>query len=174
MLLPARRALRAGAVKQPAAGGAAAACCRPPPCAARAAPPRSAAAAAAPRARPPPPRLLAPASASSAAGPSGGGGDGGSPPAGAAPPRRVAVFVEPSPFTYVSGYKNRFCTMIRHLREAGCEVLVITTGAPPPPPCCSCQGEREGEIWAGIKRRSAFAAPQNTHPPPPETSQAAP
>lgn len=43
-------------------------------------------------------------------------------------PKRVAVFVEPSPFTYVCGYKNRFCTMIKFLVEAGCEVLVVTTG----------------------------------------------
>lgn len=44
-------------------------------------------------------------------------------------PRRVAVFVEPSPFTYVCGYKNRFTTMVRHLQESGCEVLLVTTGA---------------------------------------------
>ncbi|EFJ45014.1 hypothetical protein VOLCADRAFT_82536 [Volvox carteri f. nagariensis] len=43
-------------------------------------------------------------------------------------PRRVCIFVEPSPFTYVSGYKNRFTTMIKYLVEAGCEVLVVTTG----------------------------------------------
>lgn len=40
--------------------------------------------------------------------------------------------VEPTPFTYVSGYKNRFQTMIRHLVEAGDEVLVITTGPDAP------------------------------------------
>lgn len=43
-------------------------------------------------------------------------------------PKRVCIFVEPSPFTYVCGYMNRFCNLIRYLREAGCEVLVITTG----------------------------------------------
>ena len=37
-----------------------------------------------------------------------------------------------SPFTYVSGYKNRFTTMIKYLVEAGCEVLVVTTGEPLP------------------------------------------
>lgn len=46
-----------------------------------------------------------------------------------AAPRRVCIFVEPSPFTYVSGYKNRFTTMIKYLVEAGCQVLVVTTGA---------------------------------------------
>lgn len=43
-------------------------------------------------------------------------------------PKRVCIFVEPSPFTYVCGYKNRFCETIKHLVGAGCEVLVITTG----------------------------------------------
>lgn len=42
-------------------------------------------------------------------------------------PRRVAIFVEPSPFAYVCGYKNRFQNFIRYLREGGDEVLVITT-----------------------------------------------
>lgn len=44
-------------------------------------------------------------------------------------PKRICIFVEPSPFTYVSGYKNRFTSMIKYLVEAGCEVLVVTTGA---------------------------------------------
>ncbi|XP_039019478.1 sulfoquinovosyl transferase SQD2-like [Hibiscus syriacus] len=42
-------------------------------------------------------------------------------------PRRVVLFVEPSPFSYVSGYKNRFQNFIRYLREMGDEVLVVTT-----------------------------------------------
>ncbi|KAJ3680749.1 hypothetical protein LUZ60_015238 [Juncus effusus] len=42
-------------------------------------------------------------------------------------PRRIALFVEPSPFSYVSGYKNRFQNFIKHLREMGDEVIVITT-----------------------------------------------
>ncbi|KAJ7950171.1 sulfoquinovosyl transferase SQD2 [Quillaja saponaria] len=42
-------------------------------------------------------------------------------------PRRIALFVEPSPFAYVSGYKNRFQNFIRYLREMGDEVLVVTT-----------------------------------------------
>ncbi|KAK4795873.1 hypothetical protein SAY86_028199 [Trapa natans] len=42
-------------------------------------------------------------------------------------PRRIALFVEPSPFAYVSGYKNRFQNFIKHLREMGDEVLVVTT-----------------------------------------------
>uniref|UniRef100_A0A453IG04 Glycosyltransferase subfamily 4-like N-terminal domain-containing protein n=1 Tax=Aegilops tauschii subsp. strangulata TaxID=200361 RepID=A0A453IG04_AEGTS len=47
-------------------------------------------------------------------------------------PHRIALFVEPSPFAYISGYKNRFQNFIKHLREMGDEVLVVTThkGAP--------------------------------------------
>jgi len=43
-------------------------------------------------------------------------------------PKRVCIFCEPTPFHYISGYKNRFQTLIRYLRELGCEVLVVTTG----------------------------------------------
>ncbi|XP_009407545.2 sulfoquinovosyl transferase SQD2 [Musa acuminata AAA Group] len=42
-------------------------------------------------------------------------------------PRRIALFVEPSPFAYISGYKNRFQNFIKHLREMGDEVIVVTT-----------------------------------------------
>ncbi|KAJ3682668.1 hypothetical protein LUZ60_012895 [Juncus effusus] len=42
-------------------------------------------------------------------------------------PRRIALFVEPSPFAYISGYKNRFQNFIKHLRDMGDEVLVVTT-----------------------------------------------
>eukprot|EP00250_Pteridium_aquilinum_P013872 c21626_g1_i2 orf=265-1827(-) len=47
-------------------------------------------------------------------------------------PRRIALFVEPSPFAYISGYKNRFENFIRYLKEMGDEVIVVTThvGAP--------------------------------------------
>ncbi|XP_077214421.1 sulfoquinovosyldiacylglycerol 2 [Tasmannia lanceolata] len=46
---------------------------------------------------------------------------------GSSKPRRIALFVEPSPFAYVSGYKNRFQNFIRYLREMGDEVIVVTT-----------------------------------------------
>ncbi|KAL5721115.1 Sulfoquinovosyl transferase sqd2 [Ranunculus cassubicifolius] len=46
---------------------------------------------------------------------------------GSSKPRRIALFVEPSPFAYVSGYKNRFQNFIKHLREMGDEVMVVTT-----------------------------------------------
>lgn len=48
-------------------------------------------------------------------------------PGGSSRPRRIALFVEPSPFAYVSGYKNRFQNFIRYLREMGDEVMVVTT-----------------------------------------------
>ncbi|KAI0512197.1 hypothetical protein KFK09_012835 [Dendrobium nobile] len=41
--------------------------------------------------------------------------------------RRIALFIEPSPFAYVSGYKNRFQNFIKYLREMGDEVIVVTT-----------------------------------------------
>nr|GMD44981.1 sulfoquinovosyl transferase SQD2-like [Ipomoea batatas]GME08892.1 sulfoquinovosyl transferase SQD2-like [Ipomoea batatas] len=44
-------------------------------------------------------------------------------------PRRIALFIEPSPFSYVSGYKNRFQNFIKYLREMGDEVMVVTTQA---------------------------------------------
>ncbi|KAG9453891.1 hypothetical protein H6P81_006795 [Aristolochia fimbriata] len=46
---------------------------------------------------------------------------------GSTRPRRIALFVEPSPFAYVSGYKNRFQNFIKYLREMGDEVIVVTT-----------------------------------------------
>ncbi|XP_042482245.1 sulfoquinovosyl transferase SQD2-like [Macadamia integrifolia] len=46
---------------------------------------------------------------------------------GASKPRRIVLFVEPSPFAYVSGYKNRFQNFIKYLREMGDEVMVVTT-----------------------------------------------
>lgn len=42
-------------------------------------------------------------------------------------PRRIALFIEPSPFAYISGYKNRFQNFIKYLREMGDEVIVVTT-----------------------------------------------
>jgi sulfoquinovosyltransferase len=45
-----------------------------------------------------------------------------------APPKRVCILVEPSPFTYVCGYMNRYRNTIRFLTEAGCEVMVVTPG----------------------------------------------
>ncbi|GJN24218.1 hypothetical protein PR202_gb11949 [Eleusine coracana subsp. coracana] len=46
-------------------------------------------------------------------------------PAEESRPRRIALFVEPSPFAYVSGYKNRFQNFIKYLREMGDEVCSL-------------------------------------------------
>lgn len=43
----------------------------------------------------------------------------------ATPSRRVALLIEPSPFTHTSGYSNRFKKLIQYLQKAGDQVLVI-------------------------------------------------
>jgi hypothetical protein len=54
-------------------------------------------------------------------------------------PRKVALFVEPSPFSHISGMKNRFESLIRTLREAGDEVMVVTPDPTPPKEFCGAQ-----------------------------------
>ncbi|GFZ02229.1 sulfoquinovosyldiacylglycerol 2 [Actinidia rufa] len=54
-------------------------------------------------------------------------------------PRRIALFVEPSPFAYVSGYKNRFQNFIKYLREMGDEVMVVTTHGGVPQEFCGAK-----------------------------------
>lgn len=49
------------------------------------------------------------------------------PPLKRAPPRKIALFVEPTPFTHVSGYSNRFIEMLRFLKKAGDKVEIVTT-----------------------------------------------
>ncbi|CAD7700871.1 unnamed protein product [Ostreobium quekettii] len=79
-------------------------------------------------------------------------------PMAAAAPKRVAVFVEPSPFTYVCGYKNRYCNMIRHLVEEGCEVLVVTTGKGVSAPGTDTSAYRDApENYHGARVVSSFA-----------------
>ena len=53
--------------------------------------------------------------------------------------RKVAIFVEPSPFTHVSGMKNRFLRLIENLAELGDEVVVITPCVDPPKEYCGCK-----------------------------------
>ena len=53
--------------------------------------------------------------------------------------RKVAIFVEPSPFTHVSGMKNRFLRLIENLAELGDEVVVITPCVDPPEEYCGCK-----------------------------------
>ena len=53
--------------------------------------------------------------------------------------RKVAIFVEPSPFAHVSGMKNRFLRLIENLAELGDEVVVITPCVDPPKEYCGCK-----------------------------------
>jgi sulfoquinovosyltransferase len=66
--------------------------------------------------------------------------------------KRIAMFVEPSPFAYICGYKNRFQNLIRFLQEQGDEVLVVTThhGAP--------------EEWYGAKVVPSWSFPCPLYP----------
>ena len=50
------------------------------------------------------------------------------------PPRTVCLMVEPSPFSHMSGYANRFKEMLRCLRLAGDEVDILTTPIDPAEP----------------------------------------
>jgi len=50
------------------------------------------------------------------------------------PTRRVALLVEPTPFTHVSGYANRFQEMLKHLENAGDDVVVATPDDVPEAP----------------------------------------
>jgi len=45
---------------------------------------------------------------------------------------KVALFVEPSPFSHVSGMKNRFECLIKGLKQAGDDVVVFTPDRTPP------------------------------------------
>lgn len=80
-------------------------------------------------------------------------------------PKRIAILVEPSPFTYVSGYKNRFCNTIKHLVEAGCEVMVVTTGTRTNilllENWVDCLGR--GLTWPGVDSSALQDAPENFH-----------
>ena len=50
------------------------------------------------------------------------------------PPRRVALLVEPTPFTHISGYSNRFKEMLRFLVAAGDEVHRLVVRCRPTTP----------------------------------------
>ena len=49
------------------------------------------------------------------------------PPLRRTPPRKIALFIEPTPFTHVSGYSNRFKELLRYLKKAGDNVEIVTT-----------------------------------------------
>lgn len=54
------------------------------------------------------------------------------PPLRRSPPRNVALLVEPTPFTHVSGYANRFNEMLRYLAKAGDDVSILTVDSKTP------------------------------------------
>ena len=55
------------------------------------------------------------------------------PPLRSKPPRNICLMVEPTPFTHVSGYANRFKEMLKFLKKAGDNVDVLTVDAKTPP-----------------------------------------
>ena len=55
------------------------------------------------------------------------------PPLRRTPPRRICLMVEPTPFTHVSGYANRFKEMLKFLSKAGDQVDILTVDAKTPP-----------------------------------------
>ncbi|KAL7528428.1 hypothetical protein ACHAXR_008928 [Thalassiosira sp. AJA248-18] len=54
------------------------------------------------------------------------------PPLKRNPPRNIALLIEPTPFTHVSGYANRFKEMLRYLSKAGDNVDILTVDAKTP------------------------------------------
>lgn len=65
-------------------------------------------------------------------------------------PRKVALFVEPSPFSHISGMKNRFESLIKNLREEGDEVIVVTPDANPPKEFCGAQVGWRGVLFGNF------------------------
>jgi len=48
------------------------------------------------------------------------------------PPRKICLMVEPTPFTHVSGYANRFNEMLKFLSKAGDNVEILTVDSKTP------------------------------------------
>ena len=55
------------------------------------------------------------------------------PPLRRNPPRKICLMVEPTPFTHVSGYANRFKEMLKFLAKAGDKVDILTVDSKTPP-----------------------------------------
>jgi len=51
------------------------------------------------------------------------------PPLRRHPPRKVCLMVEPTPFTHVSGYANRFQEMLKYMKKAKDDVEILTVDA---------------------------------------------
>jgi hypothetical protein len=56
------------------------------------------------------------------------------PPLNKENPLRILLLVEPTPFTYVSGYANRFKEMLSYLKQAGDIVHILTPDETIDPP----------------------------------------
>ena len=54
------------------------------------------------------------------------------PPLKRKPPRKVCLMVEPTPFTHVSGYSNRFNEMLRYMSKAGDDFEILTVDSNTP------------------------------------------
>lgn len=54
------------------------------------------------------------------------------PPLRRNPPRKICLMVEPTPFTHVSGYANRFKEMLKFLAKAGDDVDILTVDSKTP------------------------------------------
>jgi len=54
------------------------------------------------------------------------------PPLRRNPPRKVCLMVEPTPFTHVSGYANRFQEMLKFMKKAGDDVDILTVDSKTP------------------------------------------
>lgn len=52
-------------------------------------------------------------------------------PLTATPPQKLVLLVEPTPFGYVSGYKNRFEEMLKFLKKADDKVMILTADPKP-------------------------------------------
>eukprot|EP00871_Galdieria_phlegrea_P004831 jgi/Galph1/5349/GphlegSOOS_G3913.1 len=50
------------------------------------------------------------------------------------PPRKVVLIIEPTPFTHISGYSNRYRETLKYFKQAGDEVLVIVPENSPTAP----------------------------------------
>lgn len=48
------------------------------------------------------------------------------PPLDQEPPLKILLLVEPTPFNYISGYANRYKEMLKYLKKAGDEVMIVT------------------------------------------------
>ena len=54
------------------------------------------------------------------------------PPLKRNPPRKICLMVEPTPFTHVSGYANRFKEMLKFMSKAGDQVDILTVDSKTP------------------------------------------